>query len=149
MTTREGRTALPAFLETRESFDGFVRAWEAAKLPKAQWTHAAHVAMGAGYVVRYGTAAVDEMRNGIRRHNAAVGTADTEDSGYHETLTCFWTGVLGRTVAGFSDPWLAARHAAEKFGADRNLHRLYYSFDVVEDRAARAAWVPPDLVGPY
>ena len=105
--------------------------------------------MGAGYVVRYGEKAVDEMRRGIKRHNAAVGTLDTQDSGYHETLTRFWIRVLSLLGAGYSDPWLAARHAVEKFGEDRDLHRLYYSFDVVKDTAARTAWVPPDLEGSY
>lgn len=88
------------------------------------------------------------MRRGIKRHNAAVGTADTPDSGYHETLTRFWIRILSLRLGGYSDPWLAARHAVESFGEDRNLHRLYYSFEVVKDRAARAAWVPPDLMGP-
>ena len=138
-----------AFLETRESFAAFMQAWESGRLPKAQWTHAAHVAMGSAYVVRHGPAAVDEMRRGIKRHNAAVGTLDTETSGYHETLTRFWTIVLSRWVAGYSDPWLAACHAVGKFGEERGLHGLYYSFDVVKDRAARAGWVPPDLEGPY
>ena len=136
------------FLETRESFEAFMSAWETGRLPKAQWTHAAHVAMGSAYVVRYGPAAVDELRRGIKRHNAAVGTLDTETSGYHETLTCFWTGVLSRYLEGASDPWLAACSAVEKFGEERDLPRLYYSFDVVKDRTARAAWVPPDLEGP-
>lgn len=48
------------FLETREAFNAFVAAWESGELPKAQWTHAAHVAMGAGYVARYGPGAVDD-----------------------------------------------------------------------------------------
>lgn len=124
-------------------------AWETGRLPKAAWTHAAHVAMGASYVVRYGASAVDELRRGIKRHNAAVGTLDTATSGYHETLTCFWTGVVSRLVAGYSDPWLAARHAVEKVGFERDLHRRYYSFDVVRDEKARASFVPSDLEGPY
>lgn len=137
------------FLETEDSFHEFVAAWESGALPKVAWTHAAHVAMGACYVVRYGPAAVDELRLGIKRHNAAVGTQDTATSGYHETLTRFWAGVVSRLVAGFTDPWLAARHAVEKVGEDRGLHRLYYTFDVVADHGARARWVPPDLEGPY
>jgi hypothetical protein len=137
------------FLDTRESFEAFVEAWENGRLPRAAWTHAAHVAMGATYVVRYGPSAPDELRRGIKRHNAAVGTLDTETSGYHETLTCFWASVLSRWVASHSDPWLAARHAVDKFGEERGLHTLYYSFDVVKDRNARASWVPPDLEGPY
>ena len=137
------------FLETRESFDAFMASWEARRLPKADWTHAAHVAVGACYGVRYGERAVDELRIGIKRHNASVGTLDTETSGYHETLTRLWAGVVSRFTAGVSDPWLAARQAVEKFGEERDLYRLYYSFDVVRDTTARARWVPPDLHGPY
>lgn len=149
MTANEPPVPCPPFLDTRESFDLFVQAWEAGELPKAAWTHAAHVAMGACYVVRYGSSAVDELRRGIKRHNAAVGTLDTATSGYHETLTCLWTGVVSRLVKGYSDPWLAARHAVDRVGQARDLHRPYYSFDVVRDPVARASYVPADLEGPY
>lgn len=137
------------FLETREAFDDFVERWEAGRLPKREWTHAAHVAAGACYVVRYGDRAAEELRRGIKRHNAAVGTLDTETSGYHETLTRFWAGVVSRFIQGTTDPWIAATRAVEGLGETRDLHRLYYSFDVVRDTRARAAWVPPDLDGPY
>ena len=80
---------------------------------------------------------------------AAVGTLDTATSGYHETLTCFWTSVVSRLVKGYSDPWPAARRAVEGVGQDRDLHLQYYSFDVVRDAKARASFVPPDREGPY
>ena len=149
MATPETPLSRSAFLDSRESFHAFVRDWEAGELPKAAWTHAAHVAMGACYVVRHGSLAVDELRRGIKRHNAAVGTLDTATSGYHETLTCFWTAVVSRLVKGCSDPWLAARQAVEAVGEARDLHRLYYSFDVVRDPRARASFVPPDRPVPY
>lgn len=149
MPAHDSPVSRTAFLDTRESFDAFVKDWEAGQLPKAAWTHEAHVAMGACYVVRYGPSAVDELRRGIKRHNAAVGTLDTATSGYHETLTCFWTGVVSRLVEGIADPWLAARHAVSKVGQARDLHRHYYSFDVVRDERARASFVPADLEGPY
>jgi hypothetical protein len=137
------------FLSTAEAFDAFVAAWEAGALPKAQWTHAAHVAVGACYSVRYPDSALERMRNGILRHNAAVGTPNNDTSGYHETLTRLWLTVLERAVAGFRDHWEAARFAVEHFGEERDLYRLYYSFDVVRSVEARREWVPPDLSGPY
>jgi len=137
------------FLESRERFDDFLARWEAGRLTRPEWTHAAHVAVAAGYVLRYRDKATDELRRGIRRHNAAVGTLDTATSGYHETLTGFWSGVVARRVQGETDPWVAATRAVETFGESRDLHRLYYSFDVVKDTRARASFVPPDLVGPY
>ena len=136
------------FLISRESFEGFIGGWEAGTLPKPMWTHAAHVAVGACYTVRYGPQAFEHIKQGILRYNAAVGTANTERSGYHETLTRFWANVIGEAVAEYEDEWQAARAAVRKFGDQRGLTKLYYSFDVVADREARRCWIPPDLPGP-
>jgi hypothetical protein len=136
------------FLGTRESFEHFVAAWEAGTLPKPNWTHAAHVAVGACYTVRYGGRAFANIKRGILRYNAAVGTKNTDKSGYHETLTRFWSQRIAELVAACTDPWEAARLAVEKFGDRRDLAQLYYSFDVVSDREARRSWIPPDLPGP-
>jgi hypothetical protein len=134
------------WLASAEAFTVFVQRFEEGRLSRAEWTHGAHVAIGACYVVRYGAVAVDALREGIRRHNAAVGTIDTETSGYHETLTRLWAEVVARAVAGVGDPFAAARLAVGRFGEDRGLPARYYSFDVVKDRRARAEWVAPDLV---
>ncbi|MEO8359342.1 MAG: hypothetical protein ABI672_04875 [Vicinamibacteria bacterium] len=133
------------FLETRDVFNRFIKTWEAGDLPKTAWTHAAHVAVGACYLVREGTDALHHVRGGIKRHNAAVGTIDTPTSGYHETLTRFWLDTVSLSISGLSDPWAAAVQAVALFGEERALHRRYYSFDVVSDPRARAMWVPPDL----
>ena len=39
------------------------------------------------------------MRDGVRRYNVATGGKNTEDSGYHETLTCFWIAVAAAFLA--------------------------------------------------
>ena len=95
--------------------------------------------------MRYGEGALAKIREGILRYNHAVGTANTESSGYHETLTRLWAGVVAEAVAGFSNEWLAARHAVQRFGEDRDLPRRFYSFDVVRSVEARRTWVAPDL----
>ncbi len=133
------------WLASAEAFQAFVAGWETGTLPKPEWTHAAHVAVGACYAVRHGAAALDRTRDGIRRYNAAVGTANTETSGYHETLTRFWAEVLAVEVAGQADEWQAAKRAVARYGEDRDLHGLYYGFDVVRSVEARRGWVAPDL----
>lgn len=133
------------WLASPEAFRAFVAAWESGTLPKHEWSHAAHVAVGACYALRHGAAALDRTREGIRRYNAAVGTANTDSSGYHETLTRFWAEVLAAEVAGQSDEWRAATQAVARYGEDRDLHGLYYGFDVVRSVAARRDWVEPDL----
>jgi hypothetical protein len=66
------------FLATPESFGRVLADWEAGTLPKPMRTHAAHVALGACYTVRYGAQAFVHIKHGILRYNAAVGTANTE-----------------------------------------------------------------------
>src|SRR5579864_318442 len=137
------------FLASRETFDAFVAAWENCKLPADRWSHAAHVAVAACYAVGDPEMALKHTRCGIVRYNESVGTANTDTSGYHETLTCLWAGIVKRFVEGLADPYIAAIYAVDKFGEDRDLHCLYYSFDVVRDAVARRSWIAPDLEGPY
>ena len=86
------------------------------------------------------------MKRGITAYNEAVGTANTATSGYHETLTRFWAGVIVAHLrgAGAASRLAAVRSAVAVYGAARTLHAEHYSFDVVADRRARAEWVPPD-----
>ena len=82
----------------------------------------------------------------IIHHNESVGTANAATSGYHETLTRFWSGIVGDAVraGNFPSRFAAVHHAVNQFGADRDRFRLFYSFDVVNDRRARREWIPPD-----
>lgn len=137
------------FVASRESLEEFVAAWEGGALPKRQWTHAGHVGLGAYYAVRYPTSALERTKSGILRYNQAVGIENSDTAGYHETLTRFWANLLGKFVSGFTDPWSAAFEAVQTFGEERDLHHLYYSFDVLRNTEARREWIPPDLAGPY
>src|SRR4030088_1994651 len=135
-----------ALLESEALLQRFVEAWKAGKLPKAEWTHAAHVAMAAYFAFDHAAAATFAiMKAGILHHNTSVGTANTEDNGYHETLTRFWSSEIGEFVrAGHCASRLeAVRAAVSAFGSDRDRVRRFYSFDVVRDRRARREWVAP------
>ncbi|MEZ5289959.1 MAG: hypothetical protein R2745_02665 [Vicinamibacterales bacterium] len=138
---------LAAALLDEAALDGFVAAWRAGRLPKAAWTHAAHVAVCAYHAwpdVPH-EALSDAMRRGIRAYNEAVGTPNTATSGYHETLTRFWCGVVAARLADTRPPTRleGVRDAVAAFGNARALHREYYDVDVVGDPVARASWVPP------
>jgi hypothetical protein len=138
----------PPYLADEAALDAFLDAWRTGRLPKPEWTHAAHVAVCAA--TAWGGGTVDEvfsaMKRGIVAYNEAVGTANTATSGYHETLTRFWAGVVvGHLVQAAAPSRIeAVRSAVAALGAARGLHAAHYSFDVVADRRARAEWVPPD-----
>jgi flavin reductase (DIM6/NTAB) family NADH-FMN oxidoreductase RutF len=138
----------PAFLQSVSAFDDFIAAWLAGSLPKSEWTHAAHVAVAAYYCGRERCETINRLRTGIRRYNEATGNPNTTKSGYHETLTIFWAMLVSALVRGISSPLEAARLAVQKFGHERDLHKLYYSYDIVRDADARLSWVQPDLHGP-
>jgi hypothetical protein len=136
-----------ALLQSERQLQRFVEAWKAGKLPKAEWTHAAHVAMAAYFAFDHAAEATFAiMKAGILHHNTSVGTPNTEDNGYHDTLTRFWCSEIGGFVrAGrYGTRWEAVRAAVSAFGPDRDRFRRFYSFDVVRDRRARREWVPPD-----
>jgi hypothetical protein len=145
--TEESAALRHAFLESDAALTAFLEHWTQGTLPKAAWTHAAHVAAAAYLAFSLEPEeAFQRMKAGILHHNHSVGTVNTEDSGYHETLTRFWCETIGRFVHGgrFPSRFAAVRAAVSRFGEDRNRHKLFYSFDVVRDRRARREWVPPD-----
>lgn len=77
---------------------------EASTLPRAEWTHTAHVLAAVDLVRRHGgPGALRRLRHAIPRYNEANGTPNTDHGGYHDTLTVFYTWAVGRLVdAGLS-----------------------------------------------
>ena len=135
------------FLASEATLEDFIERWKGGKLPKIEWTHGAHVGTAAYYAFELEAEALfARMKSGITYHNECVGTANTEDNGYHETLTRFWASTIGEFVrrGDFSTRFEAVKQATRVFGEDRDRHRLYYGFDVVRDRRARREWIPPD-----
>ncbi len=117
-------------------------------MPKAQWTHAAHIFTGACYVHMLGeAAAIERMRDRVSAYNVAVGGQNTETSGYHETVTVFWIKLLAQFRR--KQPALArspfATLAVEHFALQRDLLSRHYDFDVVASSEARRSWYPPTL----
>jgi hypothetical protein len=140
--------ALP-HLATEETLARFIRDFEQGTLPRSDWTHAAHLAVAAWYLLALAEPqATEQVRNGIRHYNECAGIPNTTDSGYHETLTRFWLGIvsgfLGRGDRSAGRLQQVRRVVAE-FGSQRDLYRKFYSFDVVQSREARREWVPHGL----
>ena len=134
------------FACSEPALSGFLGYWRTGTLPKKEWTHAAHVAVAACYVFDHpADEALQKIRAGIIHYNACVGTANTDHSGYHETLTRFWCGLIAdfRRTCAFSSRLEFVRAALNRFGRDSSLFRNYYTFDVVKDVRARHEWIAP------
>ena len=133
---------------TELEIDEFLAAFEAAELPRARWTHGAHLLTGACYVHVLGeAAAIDKMRHCVVRHNESVGTANTDTSGYHETITVAWIKLLAELLrkSGPMDRAAFAALAVDRFEADRKILSRYYSFDLIRSVEARKNWIAPTL----
>jgi hypothetical protein len=84
---------------------------------------------------------------GIRHYNESRGIPNTPDSGYHETLTLFWAGVI-RLFLEEADPASTkvelVNRLLVKYGGNKDFWREYYSFDLLKCEKARRSWVEPD-----
>ncbi len=117
-------------------------------LPKAEWTHHAHLRAGLWHVIEHGPiVALELLRARIRAYNESVGTANTDTSGYHETLTRFYVIVIERFLAS-ADRTLHVDALADQVIAlhgDRRLPLHHYSESRLFSPVARRSWVEPDL----
>lgn len=122
-----------------QAWADLIRRFEACELRKEEWTHQAHIATAAWYLIHCEAAeAGEKMRNGIRRLNLSLGGQNTDDAGFHETLTEFWM----RAVA-----WRLRQGVAltEILALPSGYWREFYSIDLPKSREARRTWLSPDL----
>jgi hypothetical protein len=136
--------------ETYGSFDEVkkvVEAFESCALPRAQWTHAAHLTIAFWFLVCYPLPeATARIKAGILRYNESQGVKQTKDGGYHETLTLFWIHVVRHylTTATLEGHLVALLNALIS-QCDARLPLDYYSRELLFSWDARLQWKEPDL----
>ena len=118
-------------------------------LPRDEWTHAAHLAVGAWHIHRYGAdEALARLRTGIRRLNDSHGTPNMPTSGYHETVTRAYVRLLSEFLAACPPSLPLTVRVERVLGgplADRNVLARFYSPETLMSERARAEWVEPDV----
>jgi hypothetical protein len=125
-----------------------VERFQLASLDQKAWTHAAHLVVGTWHVRHYGVAgAVERLRAGILRLNAAHGTPNTDTRGYHETITRAYVTLLDQFVAARADEDVAASARAVLASplATPTVLLSFYSPERLMSVEARRGWVEPDL----
>ena len=127
--------------------DDLARRFLDRTLPKAEWTHAAHFAVALWLLRRRPDAAETEMPGLIRAYNAAVGTANTDSSGYHETITLASLAAARSVGGAWADrPLHEALEALMATDLGRRDWLLaYWSRERLFSTDARRGWVEPDL----
>jgi hypothetical protein len=87
------------------------------------------------------------MRERIRRHNEAVGTPNTDTSGYHETITRIYLAGIGTHLAAREElPFEASLgELLSSPLADSRWPLRFYSPERLFSVEARRQWVETDL----
>ena len=121
----------------------------ARTLPRAEWTHEAHLAATTYLLLRHPELDLDaELPGLIRRYNESVGGVNSDTEGYHETITrVFLHGVrLFLAEADIGDPLheLVNDLLLSPMGR-RDWPFRFYSRDRLFSVQARRKFVAPDL----
>jgi len=124
-----------------------VQAFCDCTLPKAEWTHHAHLRVGLWHLLRYSpNEALDQLRAGICRYNLACGVANTETSGYHESITRFYIWAIAQflATADQTQPLDELAQGLIQACGDQGLPFTYWSKERLLSVEARLGWVEPD-----
>ena len=133
---------------TDAELEDLVRRFSERTLKKAEWTHAAHLAVGLWHVSRYGRDdALLRLRAAITHLNETHGTVNSPTGGYHETITRAYVQLLGAFAVRHGDKTVAERVTALLTDplADKKALLSFYSRPALESVQARLGWVEPDL----
>ena len=121
----------------------------ARTLPRAEWTHEAHLAASTFLLLRRPDVDIDKRIPGIiRAYNKSVGGVNSDTEGYHETITrVFLRGVrLFLAEADKAEPLfeLVNQLLLSPMGK-RDWPLRFYSPERLFSVEARREWVRPDL----
>ncbi len=148
---RSYRQAITMYLITTEEALDFVQQFLQKTLPKSEWTHEMHLMIGFYMVITHKNEAMAHIRQAIWAYNEAVGTINSDTSGYHETITAFWIDEITffckkNNLTRFDETTLDVFVFEERF-ADRNLFLEYYSKETIRSTEARKTLIPREEYG--
>jgi len=121
----------------------------ACTLPRAEWTHEAHLAATTYLLTQRPDIAIDKELPGIiRRYNESVGGVNDDTQGYHETITrVFLHGV--RLFLAEADPGEPLHELINELLLSpmgrRDWPLRFYSAERLFSVDARRRFVPPDV----
>jgi hypothetical protein len=139
----------PPELSEPSPLEALVQRFAAAQLTRREWKHTTHLQVGAWYVHHLGKqGALDVLRDSIRRLNERHGTPNSDERGYHETITRAYVELIADFFTTFGPAVeLEARVRALLASplADREALLRYWSREVLFSVEARRGWVAPNL----
>lgn len=138
----------PTF-DSLEKIKDFVERFEEGKLSRAEWTHNAHFIVALCYVTKYPSGvALKRLKSSIFHNNEAIGIPNNETSGYHETLTCFYTQLIIQYTLENEIEEVLLKDYQKMLASpitDKAYPLNFYQRETVLSEKARKEWVQPDI----
>lgn len=133
---------------TIDQIDSLAHKFKERSLPKAEWTHEAHLTVAIWHIYNDDFfEALCKLKSGIILLNASHQTENTSKSGYHETLTIFWSKVIFLFIKANTN--LTIENLVSKFlnseFADKTLPYKFYQKDDLFSALARSIYTEPTL----
>jgi hypothetical protein len=130
--------------KTYQLIEGF----ENCTFPKEEWTHVSHYIMAFYYCVNFPLPqAIQKIRCGIMKYNISMGGKNTDVSGYHETITLFYTTEVAKYLVTANITTLTDENIMvflqQPFLAKDYILK-FYSGELLISKGARQNWMPPD-----
>lgn len=134
---------------TNREVTNFIFAFHSGTFPRENWHHAEHLILALWYLLHYPETKVLELiRQQIIFYNQSVGIANTENSGYHETLTIFWLKIVAdylKTIPPQTDFLIILENLLNSDLNNPDLPLQYYRRDRLFSVTARQTFLAPDL----
>ena len=129
-------------LDTDQSIADLVAAFEDRTLPIENWTHRAHLAVGASYARSMSRSdALQQLRERIQIYNLA----NNNPTGYNETITRLFLGKMASDIeSGIACASLVAEVARLATICTVEWLYTYYSKSLLHSNMAKRQWVEPD-----
>ncbi len=129
--------------------ESLVNKFISCTLPKAEWTHEAHLITCIWHLEQYTELeTIYLLRSRIIAYNLSVGGQNTTTSGYHETLTQFYVKIISKFLKeneqlnhSFSDKCM---NLLNNEIADKDYPLKFYTKELLFSLTCRATWHEPD-----
>ena len=134
---------------TDDDIADLTNAFMACTLPKSRWTHDAHFATAIWLILRRTEILPErDMPALIRRYNESVGGVNSDEAGYHETITQASLRITRALIGALPidvSPTAAYAAMMNSPPGDKNWIFAHWSRERLMTPRARREWVEPDL----
>lgn len=134
--------------KTLAEIESLVRAFENCTLPRSCWTHQAHLTVALWYLTHFSAVeAIGLICDRIRKYNTAIGIENTNNSGYHQTITLFWVRLILSYLIREIEVYSFVDLANNLINTYNNPELIFecYSHNLLLSCEARTSWVEPDI----